>query len=159
MPVMLQTDTRRVKFPRGRARSSRRALRNSPAAGYRVAATGSVMKAEVVEFGEIEVDGERYDHDIVIAAGKVKKRKKGVSKRFRDEYGHTPLSAEEDIPWGGTRLIVGTGVHGKLPIMPAVEAEARRRGIELIAVPTEQACQLLGSGKRRETFAVLHVTC
>ena len=65
------------------------------------------MKAEVLGFGEIELDGERYDHDIVIEAGEVKKRKKGVSKRFRDEYGHTPLSAEEDLPWGGKQLIVG----------------------------------------------------
>jgi hypothetical protein len=40
------------------------------------------------------------------------------------------------------------GVYGKLPIMPAVEAEAKRRGIKLVAVPTEQACQLLGSVKR-----------
>ena len=42
------------------------------------------MKAEVLGFGEIEVGGERYERDIVIQAGKVKKRKKGVSKRFRD---------------------------------------------------------------------------
>jgi len=117
------------------------------------------MRAEVLGFGEIEVDGERYDYDLVIEAGEVKKRTKGVSKRFRDQYGHTPLSAEEDLPWGGKQLIVGTGVYGKLPIMPAVEAEAKRRGIKLVAVPTEQACELLGSVKRRETFAVLHVTC
>jgi len=117
------------------------------------------MKAEVLGFGEIELDGEHYDHDIVIQAGEVKKREKGVSKRFRDEYGHTPLSAEEDIPWGGKQLIVGTGVYGKLPIMPALEAEAKRRGIKLVAVPTEQACQLLGSVQREEAFAVLHVTC
>lgn len=56
------------------------------------------MKAQVLGFGEIEVDGERYDHDIVIEAGDVKKREKAVSKRFRDDYGHTPLSAEENIP-------------------------------------------------------------
>ncbi len=117
------------------------------------------MKAEVLGFGEIEVDGERYDHDIVIEAGEVRKRKKGASKRFRDEYGHTPLSAEEDIPWGGKQLIVGTGVYGKLPIMQAVEAEAKRRGIKLVAVPTGQACQLLGSIKHEDAFAVLHVTC
>jgi len=119
------------------------------------------MKAEVLGFGEIEVDGERYDHDIVIVieAGDVKKRKKGDSKLFRDEYGHTPRSTEEKIPWGGEQLIVGTGVYGKLPIMPAVEAEAKRRGIKLVAIPTEQACQLLGSIKREDTFAVLHVTC
>jgi len=117
------------------------------------------MKAEVLGFGEIEVDGKRYDHDIVIEGGEVRKRKKSGSKRFREEYGHTPLSVEEDIPWGGTQLIIGTGVYGKLPIMPAVEAEAKRRGIKLVAVPTEQACQLLSSMARAETFAILHVTC
>jgi hypothetical protein len=117
------------------------------------------MKANVVRFGEIEVGGERYDHDIVIDAGKVKKRKKGVSKRFRGDYGHTPLSAKERIPWGGKQLIVGTGLYGNLPIMPKVKAEAKRRGIKLIAVPTEQACQLLSTVKRGKTHAVLHVTC
>jgi hypothetical protein len=49
------------------------------------------MKAKVLKFGEIEVDGERYDHDIVIDTGKVKKRKKRVSKPFHVEYGHTPV--------------------------------------------------------------------
>ncbi|HXP63165.1 MAG TPA: hypothetical protein VN829_21870 [Dongiaceae bacterium] len=34
----------------------------------------------------------------MIDAGHVRLRKKGVSKRFRDEYGHTPLSAKQDIP-------------------------------------------------------------
>ena len=117
------------------------------------------MKAEVLGFGEIKVDGERFDHDIVIEAGEVRKRKKGASKRFREEYGHTPLSAEEEFPWGGEELIVGTGMYGKLPIMPGVEVEAKRRGIKLVAVPTVQACELLGSVKRGEAFAILHVTC
>jgi hypothetical protein len=81
------------------------------------------------------------------------------SRRQKAGVGHTPLSAKEDIPWGGKQLIVGTGVYGKLPIMPAVEAEAKRRGIKLVAVPTEQACQLLGSVQGGEAFAVLHVTC
>jgi hypothetical protein len=134
-------------------------LPDSPSAGYPVAATRRGMKAEVVGFGVIEVHGERYDHDIVIDAGEVKERKKSVSQRFRDEYGHTPLSADENIPWGGKQLIVGTGVYGKLPIMPGVEAEAKRRGIGLIAVPTKEACRLLSSVERGESFAILHLTC
>ncbi len=117
------------------------------------------MKAKVLGFGEIEVEGVRYNHDIVIEAGEIKQRKKDASRRFGDEYGHTPLSVEEDLPWGGSQLIVGTGVYGKLPVMPAVEAEAKRRGIKLVAVPTDQACRFLGAVKRGEAFAVLHVTC
>ena len=55
------------------------------------------MKARLVKFGEIEVDGRRYSHDVVIDGGKVRKRKKGPSKRFREKFGHTPLSVGEEI--------------------------------------------------------------
>ncbi len=34
----------------------------------------------------------RYTHDVVIDGGKVRKRKKGSSKQFREKFGHTPLS-------------------------------------------------------------------
>jgi len=50
------------------------------------------MKARLVKFGEIEVEGTRYTHDVVIEGGKVRKRKKGPSKEFRGKFGHTPLS-------------------------------------------------------------------
>src|SRR6266513_4288244 len=90
------------------------------------------MKARLVKFGEIEVEGKRYTHDVVIDAGKVRKRKKGPSKQFREKFGHTPLSAGEEIPWGGKRLIVGTGAHGALLVMDEVLAEAKRRRIEVI---------------------------
>ena len=61
-------------------------------------------------------------HDVVIDDGKVRKRKKGSSKEFREKFGHTPLSPEEEIPWGGKQLMVGTGTHGALPIMNEVRA-------------------------------------
>ena len=67
------------------------------------------MKARLVKFGEIEVEGKRYTHDVMIEGGKVRKRKKGPSKQFREKFGHTPLSAGEEIPWGGELLIVGNG--------------------------------------------------
>jgi hypothetical protein len=35
---------------------------------------------------------------MVIDRGKVRKRKKKPSKRFRDLFDHTPLSLEEEIP-------------------------------------------------------------
>jgi hypothetical protein len=117
------------------------------------------MQARLVEFGEIEIERQRYDHDVVIEAGKVRKRKKGPSKRYREQTGHTPLSIEEKIPWGGDQLIVGTGAYGRLPLMPEIEKEASRRGIKLVAVPTEEACRLLSDLKSKDVYAVLHTTC
>ena len=117
------------------------------------------MQAKLVEFGEIEVEKERYEHDIVIEAGKVSKRKKGPSKQYRGQAGHTPLSIEEKIPWGGNQLIVGTGVYGRLPVMPEVQEEAKRRGIKLVVVPTEDACRLLGDLQSEDAYANHHTTC
>src|SRR5262245_43864578 len=106
------------------------------------------MKARLVKFGESEVEGKRYTHDVVIDGGKMRKRKKGPSKQFREKFGHTPLSAGEEIPWEGKRLIVGTGAHGPLPVMDEVLAEAKRGGIEVIAAPTLEVCQLLEEVKK-----------
>jgi hypothetical protein len=117
------------------------------------------MKASWVRFGEIEVEGLRYDHDVVIDRGKIAKRSKKASKPYRARYGHTPLSADEAIPWGGKRLIVGTGASGSLPIMPEVWHEAERRHIEVVAVPTEQALALLSDMPPADVRAILHVTC
>ena len=87
------------------------------------------MKARLIAFGEIEVEEERYDYDVVIDGGKVRKRKKGPSKQYREGNGHTPLSLKEEIPWSGRQLIVGTGTYGRLPIMAEVQQEAERRGV------------------------------
>ena len=117
------------------------------------------MQARLIAFGEIEVEKERYDYDVVIDGGKVRKRKKGPSKQYREETGHTPLSIKEEIPWGGNQLVVGTGAYGRLPIMTEVREEADRRGIKLVAVPTEEACRMLRELKPKETHAILHTTC
>jgi hypothetical protein len=117
------------------------------------------MDVQLLGFGSIEVEGRAYEHDIVIDRGVVRKRSKKPSKPYRAKFGHTPLSTDEDLPWGGSRLIIGTGAHANLPIMPEVVAEAACRNIDLVAVPTGQACRLMAGLKRREVRAVLHVTC
>jgi hypothetical protein len=117
------------------------------------------VKARWIAFGEVEVEGKRYPHDIVIDAGKVSKRVKKASKAYRAQFGHTPLSEKERIPWGGMRLIVGTGGSGSLPIMPGVWKEAERRGVEIVAAPTEEALRLLGDLEAKDVHAIVHVTC
>jgi hypothetical protein len=117
------------------------------------------MEARLVRFGIVEIDGVRYDHDVVVDEGRVIKRKKGPSKPLRERYGHTPLTAHEAIPWGGSLLVIGTGADGALPIDPSLRLEAERRGVELVVVPTRDACALLAEADPRTTYAILHVTC
>ncbi|MGA8206738.1 MAG: MTH938/NDUFAF3 family protein [Candidatus Dormiibacterota bacterium] len=116
------------------------------------------MRFESFSFGSIRIDGVTYDHDLVIDRGAIRKRKKKASKRYRDAYGHTPLGAEEDIPWQCRRLVVGTGAEGRLPVTDAVQREARRRKVELLSLPTKGAIAILNRGDQ-DTNAVLHVTC
>jgi hypothetical protein len=116
------------------------------------------MRIDGFTFGSIRIDGVVYDHDVVIARARVRKRKKKASKPYRDAFGHTPLSIEEDIPWDCRRLVVGTGAGGALPVMEEVTAEAARREVTLVAVPTREAITVL-EAEPEDTNAILHVTC
>jgi hypothetical protein len=115
------------------------------------------MNFEAFSFGSIRIDGVTYTHDVMIDRGAVRKRKKKASKRFREEFGHTPLSVAEEIPWHCKRLVIGTG-GGALPVMDQVKQEAEQRKIKLAILPTANAIKEL---KRhpRDTNAILHVTC
>jgi hypothetical protein len=115
------------------------------------------MRFEKFSFGSIRIDGVTYEHDIVIDCGEVQKRKKKPSRKFRDTFGHTPLSVEEKIPWKCRRLVIGTGT-GALPVMKEVKQEAKRRKIKLFILPTAKAIKELKQ-KPDETNAILHVTC
>jgi hypothetical protein len=115
------------------------------------------MRIEAFSFGSIRIDGVSYEKDVVIDRGKVSERRKKASKAFRDAYGHTPLSIKEDIPWKCRRLVIGTG-GGALPVMEAVKDEAKRRGVKLVILPTEQAIAEL-EAHPGDANAILHLTC
>jgi hypothetical protein len=116
------------------------------------------MRFEEFSFGSLNIDGAAFDYDVVIDRGVIRKRKKKPSKKYRTDFGHTPLSVEEDIPWKCRRLVVGTGVNGALPVMNEVKREAERRKVALLILPTAKAIELL-KDTPEETNAVLHVTC
>ena len=109
-------------------------------------------------FGALDIDGVTYERDVIIDRGEIHQRKKKASKRFRDSFGHTPLSLEENIPWKCNRLVIGTGAYGRLPVMDAVKREAEERGVQLIVLPTAEAIKVLQTDAHK-TNAILHVTC
>src|SRR5215469_17697627 len=116
------------------------------------------MRFGKLHFGSITINGITYTHDVIIDRGSVGKRKKKPSRKFREQFGHTPLSMEEKLPWKCRRLIIGTGNYGSLPVMEEVKCEARRRKVELIIIPTDEAIDALARHPQ-DTNAILHLTC
>ena len=111
-----------------------------------------------LNFGSLEIDGSTYEHDVVIDRGEISKRKKKPSKKFRDDFGHTPLSLEENIPWKCRQLVIGSGAYGRLPVMQEVQREAKRLKIKLLVLPTAEAIKVLEQDLK-DTNAILHMTC
>ena len=116
------------------------------------------MRFDTFSFGSLRIDDSTYEHDVVIDRGEIRDRKKKPSKKFRDDFGHTPLSTEEDIPWKCRQLVIGTGAYGRLPVMKEVEREAKRHKVKLQILPTIKAIEVLQEDAD-DTNAILHVTC
>jgi hypothetical protein len=116
------------------------------------------MRFDNFSFGSLCIDDRTYEHDVVIDRGEIRDRKKRPSKKFRDDFGHTPLSIAEDIPWKCRQLVIGTGAYGRLPVMKEVEREAKRHKVKLLILPTIKAIKVLQEDPE-DTNAVIHVTC
>ncbi len=116
------------------------------------------MRFNKFSFGVLRIDGRPFEHDVVIDRGEIRDRRKKPSKKFRDDFGHTPLSIAEDIPWKCRQLVIGTGAYGRLPVMKEVEREAKRHKVKLLILPTIKAIEVLEEDPS-DTNAIIHVTC
>ena len=115
------------------------------------------MKWGKYRFGSIKIDGKAYGKDVVLDRGACESGRRSP-RAYREQFGHTPVSLKEEIPWRCKRLVIGTGMHGQLPVMDEVLAEARRRGVEIVVCTTPEAIQHLQEHPD-ETNAIVHVTC
>jgi len=82
------------------------------------------MSFEGFSFGAIRIDGVTYRHDVIIDRGQIRKRKKKPSKKFRDAFGHTPLSINE-IPRKCRRSCGGRSLQS-LPTAFGIDANSFR---------------------------------
>ena len=111
-------------------------------------------------FGWIEIDGERYEHDVLIRlGGKVKRRKKRLSKQV---YGtsHTVSLAEAEHVFerGARALIVGTGQDNNVRLSPEAEAYFKRHGCEVRLHSTPEALEAWNEAGS-DAVGLFHVTC
>jgi hypothetical protein len=111
-------------------------------------------------FGSITVDGEPLDHDIVIRlGGKVKKRKKKLSKQHSGSSHTVSLEeAKHILDKGAKRLIIGTGQHGCVQLSDEAKAyfEEQQCAVEMHKTP--KAIQVWNKAEG-VVIAMFHVTC
>jgi hypothetical protein len=113
-----------------------------------------MLRIEGYRFGHVVVDGEEQTRDVIVLPGRV------VSNWWRAD-GHRLVLADlddviEELP---ERLVLGTGAYEQMrPDAGALE-ELRERGVEVEALPTEEAVRRYGELDPRRTAAALHLTC
>ncbi|KXB00080.1 hypothetical protein AKJ42_01810 [candidate division MSBL1 archaeon SCGC-AAA261C02] len=110
---------------------------------------------ESYSFGKIVIDGQRYTNDVIIFPNRVKDdwwRKEGHSLH--------PEDLEEVMEEEPEVLVVGKGHSGLVTIPEETKKFIESRGIDLIAKPTEEACEEFNElSKTKKVVAALHLTC
>jgi hypothetical protein len=113
------------------------------------------MHIDCYEFGLIRIDGQTFRNDVLIWPGRIKSdwwRKEGHFLQLIDVA--EALAAAPQV------LVVGQGDPGNMVVDPALAAHLRDRGVDLMAFPTKEACQVINDlGPRRRLAAALHLTC
>ena len=117
-------------------------------------------KTEATSFGSITIDGQRFDHDVLIRLdGTIQKRKKKLSKKF---YGtsHTISQAEAEYIYedGARALIIGSGQYDQVRLSAEAQAYFDGRGLEVIAMATPEAIRRWNT-TQENIIGLFHVTC
>jgi len=118
------------------------------------------MRIERSEFGNITIDGQTYPHDVIISlAGKIKKRKKKLSKK---EYGTSHIiskaEAKSIFEKGCDLLVVGTGQEGQVRLSAEASQYLAKKGCAVVLQPTQEAIRRFNQSTAKK-IGLIHVTC
>lgn len=112
------------------------------------------------KFGSITIEGELFEHDVVIQLdGQVKKRKKKLSKAI---YGTSHIISLEEAIYiyqkGTARLIIGTGQQGMVKLSDEATDYFQRQQCPVELLPTPQAIRVWNEAAGA-VIGLFHVTC
>ena len=111
-------------------------------------------------FGAITVDGNSYDHDIIITLdGKVKKRKKKLSKLV---YGTSHKISLDEIRFiyqdKSDGIVIGSGQHGVAKLSDEANEFLRSKNCHVVIKPTPEAIQEWNKIEGK-WIGLFHITC
>ena len=116
------------------------------------------MPAPVIDayqFGRVVVDGVVYTQDIIIFPDR-------VQENWWREAGHSVSVSDLETIFKATpsHLILGLGSASRVHIPDETLEAIQKIGIQVTALPTNEACVLYNEAKDKErVIAGLHLTC
>ena len=112
------------------------------------------------EFGWIEIDGQRYEHDVLVRRdGTVEKRKKKLSKRVYGTSHTISLDEAKHVYEKGTStLILGSGQHGCVHLSAEAAEYFSRHNVNVRLLPTPEALAAWNHAPAKSS-GLFHVTC
>jgi hypothetical protein len=113
-----------------------------------------MARIEGYGFGRVLVDGREETADVIVLPGR-------VVRNWRRLDGHGLVLEDldavlDDLPG---RLVIGTGANGRLRPDPVTLELLRQRGVEVEALPTDEAVRRFQALDPAATAAALHLTC
>jgi hypothetical protein len=117
-------------------------------------------RIDSTEFGEIVVDGQKLDYDIVIGLeGKVRKRKKKLSKQ---QYGTSHIVSLDEIKDiyqdGAEWLLIGTGQEDQVRLSDEARAYLDKRHCKPRLLDTPGAARAWNKADGKG-LGLFHITC
>jgi len=118
------------------------------------------MKIDGTTFGEIVIDGKKYDHDVVIRlSGEIVRRKKKLSKRL---YGTSHVLSKDEAKFlfekGCEQIIIGSGQYGNVHLSPEADSYFAKHDCEVLLKPTPEAIEAFNRSRGKK-IGLFHVTC
>jgi hypothetical protein len=115
---------------------------------------------DYTEFGCISIDGQRYEHDVVIRLdGTVEKRKKKLSKEMYGTSHRVSLDEARQIyEKGAERMVVGSGQYDQVTFSEEAIRFLTDQGCLLIVLPTQDAIKYWNKSDQ-PACGMFHTTC
>jgi hypothetical protein len=106
-------------------------------------------------FGRISINGKDYRNDVIIFQDHVEDgwwRKEGHLLHVED--------VEHILQEGLDVIVIGTGAHSMMEVLPETKRFFESRGIEIIIEKTAAACKIYNDiSVSKKVVAALHLTC
>jgi hypothetical protein len=117
-------------------------------------------KIDSTSFGQITIEGQRYNHDVVIRLdGSVAKRKKKLSKKIYGTSHKISLDeAEQVYQAGAEKVLIGGGQFNRVRLSEQAETFFEEKGVEVAIIGTGDAVESWNQAEGA-MIGLFHVTC